>query len=60
MELRKWICSECENIFYVDCDATDYPDYCPYCQAENIHKDTTAKTVMAGEDRPVLSALVQG
>jgi len=35
MELRKYICIECGHEFYVDCDADEYPNYCPYCGKED-------------------------
>ncbi len=40
MELRQYWCNDCNYIFWVDCDADDYPDYCPYCGMTDISKTT--------------------
>lgn len=31
VELRQYRCLRCNHIWYEDCDAPDYPDYCPGC-----------------------------
>lgn len=31
VELRQYRCLRCGHIWYEDCDAPDYPDYCPGC-----------------------------
>ena len=31
MELRKYTHINCKNNFWVDCEDTDYPNYCPFC-----------------------------
>ena len=30
-EVRKYQCRECMGRFWVGCDDTDYPDFCPFC-----------------------------
>lgn len=37
IDLREWVC-ECGNIFFVDCDADEYPTNCPYCMSTAIKK----------------------
>lgn len=44
MDLRKWECLSCYNFFFVDCDATDYPEFCPYCGERHINKNTKEDT----------------
>lgn len=39
MEIRKYECPDCHNKFWVDCDDTDYPAYCPFCGKETVHSD---------------------
>jgi hypothetical protein len=39
MSLRKYECSDCYNKFWVDCDDTDYPNYCPFCGKETNHNE---------------------
>lgn len=31
VELRQYRCLRCNHVWYEDCDAPDYPDYCPGC-----------------------------
>lgn len=31
VELRQYRCLRCNHVWYEDCDASDYPDYCPGC-----------------------------
>ncbi len=30
-ELRPYKCLWCGHLWYEDCDASDYPEYCPEC-----------------------------
>ena len=34
VEIRKHQCKVCFNSFWVDCDGSDYPGYCPFCGDE--------------------------
>lgn len=33
-ELRPYECLCCGHFWYEDCDASDYPEYCPGCGVE--------------------------
>lgn len=34
VEIRPYECRQCGHCWYEDCDATDYPEYCPGCGEE--------------------------
>lgn len=38
LEYRKYICPKCNHAWREDCDATDYPNYCPGC-GEELRKE---------------------
>ncbi|MGE4354625.1 MAG: hypothetical protein AB7D36_11150 [Oscillospiraceae bacterium] len=47
MDLRKYTCRECWMEFWVDCDASDYPNLCPYCGADEPEISTISVKVDA-------------
>lgn len=38
IDSRKWSCNSCKSEFWVDCDDTDYPNYCPFCGEASLAK----------------------
>jgi DNA-directed RNA polymerase subunit RPC12/RpoP len=46
IEARQYTCCDCGYSFWADCDAADYPVYCPYCGFENIQKTNTAWRIL--------------
>lgn len=36
VELRMYECLRCGHHWYEDCDASDYPEYCPGCGGELV------------------------
>jgi DNA-directed RNA polymerase subunit RPC12/RpoP len=38
IDLRRYYCEDCKNTFYVECDADQYPECCPYCTLKRIKK----------------------
>ena len=43
-------CSECGWTWLEDCDASDYPDYCPHCGARRHGGGTITETEERKED----------
>lgn len=39
-ELRPYECLRCGHYWYEDCDASDYPNYCPGCGGELIDDES--------------------
>lgn len=37
-ELRRHLCQNCGHVWWEDCDALDYPNYCPVC-GEPLRKE---------------------
>lgn len=53
-EIRKYVCRDCEGAFWVDCDDTDLPNYCPFCCTHHDgacfkKSETTAKVDLKSE-----------
>lgn len=40
VELRLYECLRCGHGWYEDCDASDYPNYCPCCGGELIDDES--------------------
>lgn len=34
VEYRRYTCLHCQHKWLEDCDASDYPNYCPHCGAK--------------------------
>lgn len=43
IEYRKYHCSHCSWMWLEDCDASDYPNYCPHCGVE-MNKEADRET----------------
>ncbi len=42
IDLRQWECLSCCQVFWVGCDADEYPTRCPYCGSRRVDKATDA------------------
>ena len=38
-EISRWECPDCMGRFWVDCENSDYPNYCPHCGLEDYWVD---------------------
>ena len=50
VQYRRHRCSECGWTWLEDCDASDYPDYCPHCGARRHGGGTITETEERKED----------
>jgi hypothetical protein len=55
MEIREYECHNCHNVFFVDCDADNYPDVCPYCQISVDHEFDHRGSYLIGNEIPFMT-----